>query len=85
VVPQDLKPVTQGPYRWIRHPNYLSMTLELIALSFMHSVYLSGMIVTVLCIVAVITRISREEATLMQVPAYREAMKDKARLIPGIY
>jgi methyltransferase len=85
IVPQDLKPVTEGPYRWIRHPNYLSMTLELIALSFMHTTYLSGTVVAVLCVVAVITRISREEARLLQVPAYREAMRDKARLIPGIY
>src|SRR5262245_46504178 len=85
VVPHDLKPVTEGPYRLIRHPNYLSMTLELVALSFMHTAYLSGTVVTLLCLGAVITRISREEATLLQVPAYREAMKDKARLIPGIY
>jgi isoprenylcysteine carboxyl methyltransferase (ICMT) family protein YpbQ len=61
------------------------MCLELIALSLAYSTYLSAVVVTVLCLVAVLVRIRREEQALMQIPAYQEAMSDRARLIPGIY
>jgi methyltransferase len=84
-VPSDLHPVTVGPYRWIRHPNYLAMTVELIALSLVYPTFLSASLVSSLAIAAVLVRIRREEQALFQVPAYREAMAHKARLVPGIY
>lgn len=85
VVTDDLAPVVRGPYRVVRHPNYLAMCLELVALSLAYSTYLSAVVVTVLCVVAVLVRIRREEQALMQIPAYQAAMSGKARLIPGIY
>lgn len=84
-VPRDMQPVTAGPYRWIRHPNYLAMSVELVALSLVYPTYLSAAAVALLAIVAVVMRIRREEEALFQVPAYRAAMEHKARLIPGIY
>ena len=85
VVADDMTPVVRGPYRVVRHPNYLAMCLELIALSLAYSTYVSAVVVTLLCLVAVLVRIRREEQALMQIPAYQEAMSGKARLIPGIY
>ena len=85
VVANDMTPVVRGPYRVVRHPNYLAMCLELIALSLAYSTYVSAVVVTLLCLVAVLVRIRREEQALMQIPAYQEAMSGKARLIPGIY
>src|SRR4029077_16175001 len=32
VVPADLRPATAGPYRFVRHPNYLAVALEFLAL-----------------------------------------------------
>lgn len=29
IVPRGVAPVTRGPYRWIRHPNYLIVALEI--------------------------------------------------------
>ena len=84
-VNSDFQPVTCGPYRLVRHPNYLAMTVELVALSLVYPTFVSAAIVATLTISAVILRIHREEETLFQVPAYRTAMAGKARLIPGIY
>jgi methyltransferase len=84
-VPVDMEPVTRGPYRWIRHPNYLAMTMELIALSLVYTTYLSASVVAAFAIISVVVRIRREEQSLFQLPAYRAAMAQKARLIPGIY
>jgi methyltransferase len=85
VVPEDLTPVCSGPYRVVRHPNYLAVSLELLAAGLMFSAYLSTAFVGVLNLCAIIKRIHTEEEVLFQVPAYRAAMADKARLIPGIY
>ena len=85
VVPQDLQPITSGPYRVVRHPNYLAVSLELLAAGLMYSAYLSTAIVAVLNLYATVKRIHTEEEALFQVPAYRSAMADKARLLPGIY
>ena len=85
VVPGDLQPVTCGPYRAVRHPNYLAVSLELLAAGLIYSAYLSTAVVGVLNLYSVIKRIHAEEEVLLQVPAYKSALGDRARLIPGIY
>jgi methyltransferase len=85
VVPENLQPVTSGPYRVLRHPNYLAISVELLAAGLVYSAFLSTAVVGVLNLCAIVTRIHTEEEVLFQIPAYRTAMADKARLIPGIY
>lgn len=85
VVPNDLHPVTSGPYRVVRHPNYLAVSLELLSAGLIYSAYLSALVVSALNLYSIVKRIRAEEAVLFQVPAYRNALGNKARLIPGIY
>jgi methyltransferase len=85
VVPSDLQPVTSGPYRVVRHPNYLAISLELLSAGLIYSAYLSAVVVGVLNLYSIVKRIRAEEEVLFQVPAYRIALGDKARFIPGIY
>jgi methyltransferase len=85
VVPADLQPVSSGPYRVVRHPNYLAVSIELLAAGSIYSAFLSTIVVGVLNLYAIVKRIHTEEEVLFQVPAYGSAMANKARLIPGIY
>jgi methyltransferase len=85
LVPGDLRPVTSGPYHFIRHPNYLAVSLELLSAGLIYTAYLSTAVVAVLNLFSVVKRIRAEEEVLFQVPAYRSALGKKARLIPGIY
>lgn len=41
VVPGD-PPVTRGPFRYVRHPNYLAVALEVPALALVHGAWLVG-------------------------------------------
>jgi len=84
-VPEDMQPVVRGPYRLIRHPNYLAISLELLAMDLIYTAYLTALVVGVLNTWAIVLRIRSEEHVLFQIPAYRQAMRGKARLIPGVY
>lgn len=76
---------TTGPYRFIRHPNYLVVILEIVALPLVHGAVLSAVGLTVLNGIVLFRRIRTEEATLSGVPAWVAAMADKKRLIPGVF
>lgn len=85
MVPPDLEPVTTGPYAYIRHPNYVVVILELLSLPLIYSCYLSAIALTVLNGIVLYFRISSEEKLLFERPAYKAAMQDKARFIPGVF
>ncbi len=39
--------VTRGPYRWLRHPNYLAVVIEGIALPLVHTAWVTAVVFTV--------------------------------------
>jgi methyltransferase len=85
VAPEDDTVVTSGPYAWIRHPNYVAVILEIVALPLFHGAWLSAIGLTALNALVLFFRIRTEEAVLLQVPAWREAMADRPRFIPGVF
>ena len=84
-VPAELDPVTSGPYRFLRHPNYTALLAEFVALPMAGGAWLSALGLSVLNGVALAFRIRAEEAQLERSPVYRAAFRDKARLIPGVF
>jgi methyltransferase len=77
--------VTTGPYRWIRHPNYLAVFLELLALPLIHSAWLTAVCGEIACGFVVRQRLKVEESVLMANPEYRAAMSDKPRFVPRLF
>jgi methyltransferase len=84
VVPDDLRPVSRGPYRFVRHPNYLAVALEFAALPLAGGAVWSAVGLSLLDALVLFDRIREEERLLMAVPGYEEAFRGKARLIPGL-
>ncbi|MGE0711886.1 MAG: isoprenylcysteine carboxylmethyltransferase family protein [Planctomycetota bacterium] len=84
VVPDPDAVVTSGPYAWIRHPNYLVVILEIASLPLLHGAWISALSLSLLNACVLSRRIRTEEAALSQLPAWREAMADRKRLIPGL-
>jgi methyltransferase len=85
VVPEDLVPVASGPYRYVRHPNYLAVILEFLALPLVGGAALSAGLLSVFNGYALYDRIRAEEALLDQSRAYRQAFAGKARFLPGVF
>lgn len=63
VVPGS-KLVARGPYRWIRHPNYVAVVAEGIALPLVHSAWVTAVVFTALNIPLLAVRIRAENAAL---------------------
>ena len=76
--------VDAGPYRLIRHPNYLVVILELASLPVIGGAYFTAIIFSLLNAACLARRIRTEEACLFSRPGYRETMGRKARLLPGL-
>ena len=84
LVPNDLRVIDRGPYRFIRHPNYVALALEFLGLPLIGGSYLSAAGLGVANALLLSERIREEEALLMTIPAYRERMGDKPRFIPRL-
>ena len=85
VVPADLRPVERGPYRYVRHPNYLAVILEFAAVPLIAGAWVSAALLSGLNAAVLYDRIRDEERLLNATPAYREAFAGRARFLPGIY
>lgn len=56
--------VAAGPYRRLRHPNYVAVIVEIFALPLVHSAWLTAVVFTLLNVVVLRTRIAVEERAL---------------------
>jgi methyltransferase len=76
--------VSGGPFRWIRHPNYLAVFVELLAIPLIHSAWLTALLGGLAHIWVLRRRIAVEEAVLLADPVYRAAMGGKPQFIPFV-
>lgn len=59
--------VSGGPYRWMRHPNYLAVVIEGFALPLVHSAWITALVFTVLNAVLLLRyRLPVEEKALRE-------------------
>jgi methyltransferase len=58
--------VAAGPYRWLRHPNYLAVVIEGAALPLVHTAWVTAVLFTVLNAVLLRTRIGVEDRALAE-------------------
>jgi methyltransferase len=63
VVP-GLSRVSRGPYRWLRHPNYVAVVAEGLALPLVHTAWLTALVFTAANAALLVVRVRAEEAAL---------------------
>ncbi|QGQ21068.1 hypothetical protein GC089_12765 [Cellulomonas sp. JZ18] len=70
IVVPGLPLVARGPYRWFRHPNYVAVVVEGIALPLVHTAWVTALVFTVLNAVLLLRfRIPAEERALQAATA----------------
>lgn len=73
IVAPSLPLVTGGPYRWLRHPNYVAVVAEGAALPLVHTAWVTAVVFAVLNAALLTVRIRVENAALATVAAQEGA------------
>jgi len=77
--------ITTGPFRYVRHPNYAAVFVEMLALPLIHCAWITAIVGSAAHIVVLSQRLSTEEPVLFADAQYREAMGGKPRFLPGLF
>jgi methyltransferase len=73
---------TGGPYRYIRHPNYVAVALEFACLPTAVGAVPEAMVLSLANAAILVPRIRAEERLLDAIPRYRESFDGVPRFIP---
>lgn len=68
IVVPGMPPVTRGPYRLLKHPNYVAVVVEGVALPLVHSAWMTALVFTVANAALLTVRIRVEDAALATLP-----------------
>ncbi len=61
-----LPPVRNGIYRYLRHPNYLGVVLEILAVPLLHSAYVTAIVFSLANMLLLTARIRTEDRALLE-------------------
>jgi methyltransferase len=81
IVVANEPPVDRGPYRFIRHPNYLAVVLEMIAIPLVHGCWITAVVFSLANTAMLRVRIRSEEAALGE--PWERAFAGRPRFLPG--
>jgi methyltransferase len=79
-VPGD-RPVVSGPYRFLRHPNYLAVVVEIFCLPAVRALWITAAVFSALNAALLWVRIRAEETALG--PVYAHVFSRIPKLLPG--
>jgi methyltransferase len=81
-VPADGRIQTGGPYRYVRHPNYVAVALEFACLPTAVGAFPEAVVLSLANVAVLVPRIRGEERLLDAIPAYRDAFRGVPRFVP---
>jgi methyltransferase len=74
--------VATGIYRWVRHPNYVGVVLELAAVPLLHTAWWTALFVSGLNVLVLVIRITAEERALNEASGYAETLGEPSAFAP---
>jgi protein-S-isoprenylcysteine O-methyltransferase Ste14 len=88
IMPDHIKSdklITGGPFRWIRHPMYLSLMLFLVPLVIEYYNWWRLLVLIIFVVNMVIKMFFEEKALQLRFPDYASYMQHSKRVIPFIF
>jgi methyltransferase len=82
VVSASLGVVAEGPYKWVRHPNYSAVFVEMLALPLIHSAWIVATAGALAHVWVLRNRVKLEESVMQRNPAWRAAFENRPRFVP---
>lgn len=82
IVLPNVEVVTKGPYRFIKHPNYLVVSIELMVVPMMFGAYITAGLFTLLNVLMLSIRIPAEEKALQELTEYEGSFESSNRFLP---
>ncbi|MFP7297905.1 isoprenylcysteine carboxyl methyltransferase family protein [Neobacillus niacini] len=76
--------VRKGPYKFIKHPNYLVVSIELLVVPLMFGAYITASLFTLLNILMLSIRIPAEEEALKELTEYEGSFESCNRFLPKL-
>lgn len=77
--------VTSGPFRYVRHPNYAAVFVEMLVLPLIHTAWITALAGSLAHVLVLSQRLATEERVLFSDLQYRAAMSGKPRFLPGLF
>lgn len=84
IVAPGMPTVTTGPYRFLRHPNYLAVVIEGFAIPLAHGAWITAVAFSLANAVLLRTRIRCEERALSRFSDYPARMRARGALLPRV-
>ncbi|MEH7255579.1 isoprenylcysteine carboxyl methyltransferase family protein [Neobacillus niacini] len=82
IVLPNVDVVRKGPYRFIKHPNYLVVSIELLVVPLFYGAYVTACLFTLLNILMLSVRIPAEERALRELTEYEGSFEKCNRFLP---
>jgi methyltransferase len=82
IVIPGMPAVASGPYRFVRHPNYVAVVIEVAVLPLVHCAWITALVASVANALLLAARIRHEESALESAGDYRDRLAGRARLLP---
>ena len=84
-VDAEMEIATGGPYRFVRHPNYSIVAIELLALPMAFGLRRLSLVAAMVNAVLIAIRVHDEEQLLRRIPGYEAHFAKKSRFIPHFH
>jgi methyltransferase len=84
IVLPNAEVVLNGPYRYIKHPNYLVVAVELAVIPLLFGAYLTAIIFSIVNAIMMFIRIPEEEYALQNLTEYSYCFQGRNRFLPKL-